>query len=128
LKVTKIVYHCYTYLILVLIKFCTLTTRSHVVQETHYTWANSTRMRRLGYRACKAWFQVIMPHKSLKFLSPHSVVHFRSKAKKSHLHATWSIRGGSLNLSCEWSTLNYKPARQRYLQLCIVFLVFWFFF
>ena len=59
---------------LVLIKFCFLKAWSHAALETHCTWANSTRMR-LGYRACKAWFQVIMPHKSLKFLSPHFIVH-----------------------------------------------------
>ena len=66
---------------LVLIKFCLLKACSHVALETHCTWANSTRMRRLGYHACKAWFQVIMPHKSLKFLSPHSVVHWSLKVE-----------------------------------------------
>jgi hypothetical protein len=41
------------FLTLVLIKFCTQQTCSHVVVETHCTQANSARTKRSGYHACK---------------------------------------------------------------------------
>ena len=58
-----------------------LHTKSTLTRCNHCTWPNPARMRRFGYRVCKTWFQVIMPHKSLKFLSPHYVVHWSLKAK-----------------------------------------------
>jgi hypothetical protein len=66
---------------LVLIKFCLLKVCSQVTLEAHCTWANSTKMRRLGIVLAKHDFKLSCP---TKFLIPP----FRSALKfEGWIHA-----------------------------------------
>ena len=111
------------FLTCILIKFWTLNTLSQVTIDTHYTLAKLARISKFGYSVCKEWFHVIMSHKSLQVLSPHSVV---AKQKPKHQSQTFELEAKQKSKHRAWSTeaklqkpkhvakpLSFKPNRSQ---------------